>query len=195
MQLIKLLMTTISQKMCTIGDFGVGKTSLIRRFVDGQFSDQYLSTVGVKISHKLVEIPGDSEGTTQSVKLLIWDLEGHTKFKSIAPSYLQGAKGALIVGDVTRPETIERLCEHIKLFLSVNPKGIIILALNKTDLVEPQKLEKLIELASSQQTERVLGLYKTSAKTGANVGAIFDTLAYRMLQPLSTLPTLVNPEE
>ncbi|MBD2577095.1 Rab family GTPase [Oscillatoria sp. FACHB-1406] len=178
-------MTIISQKMCTIGDFGVGKTSLIRRFVDGQFSDQYLSTVGVKISHKVVEAIGDRSGTPKNVKLLIWDLEGHTKFKSIAPSYLQGAKGALIVGDVTRPETIERFCDHIKLFLSVNPKGIIILTLNKTDLVEPQKLEKLAELARNQQTEQVLALYKTSAKTGENVQGIFDTLARKMLQPLS----------
>jgi GTPase SAR1 family protein len=69
---------------------------LIRRFVDRQFSDQYLSTVGVKISRKLVE--------SVNLQLLIWDLEGHTKFKGITPSYLQGASGAVVVADVSRIE-------------------------------------------------------------------------------------------
>lgn len=165
-----------------IGDFGVGKTSLIRRFVDRQFSDQYLSTVGVKISRKAVEVNRGDDNPAKTVQLLIWDLEGHTKFKAIAPSYLQGAKGALVVGDVSRPETIERLCEHIQLFLSVNPNGTIILALNKTDLVDPQQLEKLVELARGQQTSQVLALYNTSAKTGENVDDIFYTLALKMIQ-------------
>lgn len=71
-------METVSKKICLIGDFGVGKTSLIRRFVENQFSDEYLSTVGVKISRKPVDIPGGSV-----VQLLIWDLEGRTNLKPI----------------------------------------------------------------------------------------------------------------
>src|SRR5919202_3718030 len=118
---------TISKKICMIGDFGVGKTSLIRRFVDRQFSDQYLSTVGVKISRKSLELQSVKQTGKIDLQLLIWDLEGHTKFKAIAPSYLQGASGALIVADVTRLETIERLSEHVNLFSSVNPKGYILL--------------------------------------------------------------------
>ncbi|MDY6784427.1 MAG: Rab family GTPase [Cyanobacteriota bacterium] len=172
-------MATISQKMCMIGDFGVGKTSLIRRFVDRQFSDRYLSTVGVKISRKAVEV-SSAEGQLKTVQLLIWDLEGHTKFKAIAPSYLQGSKGALIVGDVSRPETIERLGEHIQLFLSVNPKGIIILALNKIDLVDDRQLAQLRELIQGDR-DRVMELYNTSAKTGENVDEIFYSLASNMI--------------
>ncbi len=83
--------TTISKKMCLIGAFGVGKTSLIRRFVDRQFSDQYLSTVGVTISRKLVDF---QEPPTKNLQLLSWDLEGSTNFKAIAPSDLQGAQAA-----------------------------------------------------------------------------------------------------
>lgn len=162
-----------------IGDFGVGKTSLIRRFVDRQFSDRYLSTVGVKISRKAVEV-SSAEGQLKTVQLLIWDLEGHTKFKAIAPSYLQGSKGALIVGDVSRPETIERLGEHIQLFLSVNPKGIIILALNKIDLVDDRQLAQLRELIQGDR-DRVMELYNTSAKTGENVDEIFYSLASNMI--------------
>jgi small GTP-binding protein len=172
-------MTQISQKMCMIGDFGVGKTSLIRRFVDGQFSDQYLSTVGVKISRKAVEVLS-GEGSVKVVQLLIWDLEGHTKFKAIAPSYLQGSKGALIVGDVSRLETIERLGEHIQLFLSVNPKGIIILALNKIDLIETPKLDQLKKRVDAEHAQ-IVKLYHTSAKTGENVDEIFDAIAFNMI--------------
>ncbi|MFP4007421.1 MAG: Rab family GTPase [Spirulinaceae cyanobacterium] len=174
-------MAVISQKMCLVGDFGVGKTSLIRRFVDDQFSDEYLSTVGVKISRKAVEVTLADE-VQQKVQLLIWDLEGHTKFKSIAPSYLQGAKGALIVADFTRSETIDSLSNHIQLFTSVNPKGSILLALNKTDLVEQEVVDRLTSLAQKQESDRVFGVYQTSAKTGKDVDTIFSDLVLRMLE-------------
>jgi small GTP-binding protein len=167
-------MTTISKKICMVGDFGVGKTSLIRRFVDRQFSDQYLSTVGVKISRKLVE--------SVNLQLLIWDLEGHTKFKSIAPTHLQGSSGAVIVADVNRIETIERLKEHVQLFLSVNPKGSLIVALNKSDLVDEEKLEQFIKIVQIQNLQQVLGIYKTSAKTGSFVDEIFHKLAFNTLE-------------
>ena len=113
----------VSQKICLIGDFGVGKTSLIRQFVDRQFSDKYLSTVGVKISRTLVSINNLSDNTPVDLKqlqLIIWDIEGSTRFKAIAPSYLQGAKGALIVGDVTRQSSMQSLKDHVQLFQSIN---------------------------------------------------------------------------
>lgn len=172
----------ISKKMCMVGDFGVGKTSLIRRFVDQQFSDQYLSTVGVKISRKNLELLNVKQQDKVNVQLLIWDLEGHTKFKAIAPSYLQGASGALIVADMSRQETIERIPEHLKLFSSVNPKGFIIIALNKSDLVDEDKVEKLLQLAQYSDSERVISTHATSAKTGVCVEEIFHKLAYYMIE-------------
>ena len=165
-------MAIISKKICMVGDFGVGKTSLIRRFVDRQFNDQYLSTVGVKISRKLIE--------SVNLQMLIWDIEGHTKFKGIAPSYLQGASGALIVADVSRIETIERIPEHAQLFLSINPKGSLIVTLNKSDLIDEEKLTKLLQMVELQKLERVSKIYQTSAKTGAYVDEIFEELAYQM---------------
>ena len=169
--------------MCLIGDFGVGKTSLIRRFVDRQFSDRYLSTVGVKISKKNVELENVKQQEKLGVQLLIWDLEGHTKFKGIAPSYLQGASGAVVVADVTRQETIERIPEHINLFFSVNPKAVVILALNKSDLVDEEKMEKIENLIPNSERERVLSIYQTSAKTGTQVDDIFQNLSYGMIKP------------
>ncbi|HEY9668089.1 MAG TPA: Rab family GTPase [Coleofasciculaceae cyanobacterium] len=159
-----------------VGDFGVGKTSLIRRFVDRQFSDQYLSTVGVKISKKLIE--------SVNLQLLIWDLEGHTKFKGITPSYLQGASGAIVVADVSRIETIERIPEHLQLFCSVNPKSSVVIALNKIDLIDEEKLARLTQEVQLNDWERVSEVYQTSAKTGAYVDEIFEKLAYKSLESL-----------
>lgn len=167
-----------------VGDFGVGKTSLIRRFVDRQFSDQYLSTVGVKISRKTMELSKVKQQEKLDLQLLIWDLEGHTKFKGIAPSYLQGSSGAIVVADVSRKETIERISEHTQLFLSINPKSSIIVALNKADLVDEEKLEKLVQLVQNQGLERVTEIYYTSAKTGLYVDDIFQKLAYKSLEKL-----------
>ncbi|MGL5064103.1 MAG: Rab family GTPase [Microcoleus sp.] len=175
-------MSVISKKMCMVGDFGVGKTSLIRRFVDGQFSDQYLSTVGVKISRKTLELESVALQKNLTAQLLIWDLEGHTKFKGIAPTYLQGASGVLIVADVSRPETVERITEHIQLYNSVNPKGVIIIALNKVDLIDEEKLAVLTEIAYSVAGEKVIAVYTTSAKTGKDVEEIFHKLAYTMVE-------------
>ena len=173
---------TISKKMCMIGDFGVGKTSMIRRFVDRQFSDQYLSTVGVKISRKSIVLENSTRQEIVTAQLLIWDLEGHTKFKGIAPTYLQGAGGVLIVADVSRSETVERISEHIQLFSSVNPKGSIIIALNKVDLIDEEKLALLVEVTHSICQDKVVAVYTTSAKTGKDVDEIFHKLAHTMVE-------------
>ncbi|MEM8640282.1 MAG: Rab family GTPase [Cyanobacteria bacterium P01_G01_bin.54] len=172
-------MAISAKKVCLVGDFSVGKTSLIRRFVDNQFSDEYLSTVGVKLSRKLVELPV----ADLAVELLIWDIEGQTQFKAIAPSYLQGAKGAIIVGDVKRPDTLEHLSNHLDLFFKINPKGRAIVALNKADLVTPDTSQKLLEnYTFNADYPQVLATYTTSAKTGQDVNAIFHELALAITQ-------------
>jgi len=176
-------MSIISQKICTIGDFGVGKTSLIRRFVEREFSDEYLSTVGVKISRKTMDLETDKpDNSSIKVQFLIWDIEGKTKFKGIAPSYLQGAKGAIIVADLTRKETIFNLQEHIDLFASINPqKTKIILAFNKFDLVEKEKIINVIEDELISKNNKIISTYYTSAKTGENVDKMFYTLAENII--------------
>lgn len=176
-------MSTVSKKICLVGDFAVGKTSLIRRFVEHEFSDQYLSTVGVKISRKPINLPVSSEQKIQSLQLMIWDLEGHTKFKAIAPSYLKGASGAIMVADVTRQETIDRLDEHLKLFLSINSQGFIIIAFNKSDLFDDEKIDKLLTTYNFKEQTQVISTYATSAKTGKDVDLIFEKLAYKIVFP------------
>ncbi len=180
-------MSVIAKKICIIGDFSVGKTSLIRRFVDREFSDQYLSTVGAKISCKVVKLPVTKSKNEKIIKLLIWDVEGKTKFKSIAPAYLQGAKGGIIVADLSRQETIDHIQEHIELISSINPKGVsLILALNKLDTIDKQELEKLSKINRITGSYKVIGTYMTSAKTGENVDEIFQKLAGNMIEAETT---------
>ncbi|MGL4882635.1 MAG: Rab family GTPase, partial [Waterburya sp.] len=150
-------------------------TSLIRRFVEDKFSDQYLSTIGVKVSRKSIDIETDLD--TNQVNLLVWDLEGQTKFKAITPSYLKGASGAIVVADLTRSNSLNNLSQHINLFLEINPESAIAIALNKADLVSEEKLDKLMELYSSFSYKQVIKTYKTSAKTGEGVVDLFQELA------------------
>ncbi len=173
-------MSIITKKICLLGDFNVGKTSLVRRFVEDKFSDRYLSTVGVKISRKSVNIKTDLD--IHQVNLLLWDLEGNTKFKSITPNYLKGASGSIIVGDLTRSNTLKSLNDHIKRFLEVNPLGKIIIALNKADLIPQEKLSKLIENYSYDSSEQIVSAHTTSAKTGDNVADIFAQLATAVIK-------------
>ena len=79
----------IRKKILLLGDFNVGKTSLIRRYIDNTFDDRYLTTIGVKISKKMVELHG------MECELLIWDVEGATSRKSISSAYMKGASGAI----------------------------------------------------------------------------------------------------
>ncbi|MDZ8223738.1 MULTISPECIES: Rab family GTPase [unclassified Nostoc] len=168
-------MSTISKKICLFGDFGVGKTSLIRRFVESQFSDEYLSTVGVKISRKLVSV------SEQDLQLIIWDIEGSNKFKAVAKNYFQGSKGAVIVGDVTQAETLLHIQEHIQTFLAVNPKSYIVVALNKSDMIAAEYLENIRKMYQFTNQANILDTYITSAKTGNNVDKIFQFLATHLI--------------
>ncbi|MDZ8070835.1 MAG: Rab family GTPase [Nostoc sp. DedQUE08] len=174
-------MSTISKKVCLFGDFGVGKTSLIRQFVECQFSDEYLSTVGVKISRKLVTVSKQELLVEPNLQLIIWDIEGSNKFKAVAKNYFQGSKGAVIVGDVTQAETLNHIQEHIQTFLAVNPNSYIVVALNKSDMIAAEYLEKIREMHQFTNQANILNTYVTSAKTGNNVDKIFQALATRLI--------------
>jgi len=167
----------ISKKICIIGESEVGKHSLIRRFVDHQFSDEYSYTLGVTIARKTMELPGLNSPDKLHLQLLLWNITGRSKFQAIASSYLRGSSAALVVADVSRPETIERLVDHIQLFLSINPQGWIVVALNKSDLIDEAELTKLVQRIQLKDWEQVTGIYQTSAKNGSYVEEVFQHLA------------------
>lgn len=161
------------KKICLLGDFAVGKTSMIRRYVDNQFSDEYLTTVGVKISRKIVDVK-NSAGEQIAIQLIIWDLEGRSSFGDTATAYLQGASGAIIVGDLTRPDTLAKIEHHAQTFTTVNAKGTIIAACNKADLVAPSDLPPLPQFNG---VARILETRLTSARRGDGINELFVTLA------------------
>jgi small GTP-binding protein len=166
--------STVQKKICMLGNYAVGKTSLVRRFVDGRFDDRYLSTIGVKISRRLVELP------QRPVHLLIWDLAGSDEFAGFTGSYQQGAAGALLVCDLTRAVTLPVLKEHAAHLREVNPYAALVLLGNKADLVDNLEVEE-DELAGLAE-KLAASWYITSAKTGAGVEDAFKQLAQRLIE-------------
>lgn len=169
-------MSTLSKKICIIGESKVCKNSLIHQLGEHQFSDGYLSRLGVTISKITLELPGVKQPDKLKLQLIIWNLATNPKYKAIAPSYLRGSSGAIIVADIGCPETIEQIPEHIKLFSSINPKSFIIVALNQSDLMAQEKLVQLKDF------KRVSGIYLTSVKTSLYVDKIFQQIAYKLLE-------------
>ncbi len=166
--------TIVQKKICLLGDFGVGKTSLVRRFVEDRFDDKYLTTIGVKISRKIIVRPYGS------MSMLLWDLAGSTGFDSFTnPSYMQGTAGAVIISDITRRETLTIVAEYARQARIINPKIHLVFACNKADLVESRSISDP-ELASVSSTFGDGMFFLTSAKTGEQVEDMFLSLAEKI---------------
>jgi small GTP-binding protein len=163
---------TLSKKVCLLGEFAVGKTSLVRRFVYDLFDDRYMSTIGVKVSRKVVVLPSQDE--LVELTLMLWDLAGSEEFSRMRTSYLRGAAGAVLVCDVTRPDTLERLRACALDALDASPGIRLVIAANKCDLVDQWRIKE-------GDLERAAALvdapyYVTSAKTGQDVETLFRCL-------------------
>ncbi len=161
-------MNVIRRKICLLGDFAVGKTSLVRWSVEGRFENKYLSSIGVKISRKTVVRPASQ------LNLLVWDLAGSEEFNSQS-DYLRGAAGALLVCDLTRRETLASFERYVLQVRTVNATAPLVVVGNKADLVA----DRAITEAEMQEVCTALGspYFMSSAKTGEHVDAIFLCLA------------------
>lgn len=160
-----------TKKICVIGDFAVGKTSLIARFVSNVFSERYHTTVGVKIDTKILSCNGEA------LKLVIWDLAGSDVISSAAYSYLRGCSGYLLVADATRGASFE-----VAKSLHATTQGFLgevpfVLLLNKSDLIGQREIA-----LDSAQTLLAQGwcALDTSALSGENVELAFAQLAERL---------------
>ncbi len=162
----------IQKKVCLLGTSGVGKTSLIARFVHSMFSEKYLTTVGVKIDKKTVRV-GDEE-----VMLMIWDLAGDDDFQRLQTSYLRGTSGFLLVADGTRAVTLEQVLELKTRVESSMGGAPFLLALNKVDLASQWEVD---DARIAQLQAEGWHIIKTSAKAGEQVEETFAELARRML--------------
>jgi hypothetical protein len=162
----------LHKKVCMLGSFSVGKTSLVRRFVESIFSDTYLTTVGVKIDKKVLQVGG------RDLTLMLWDIYGEDQFQSLRMSYLRGAAGYLLVADGTRRATLEKaVAIQEEAEKALGPVRFV-LALNKCDLTDQWEIEPEKE---SELAGRGWSAIRTSAKTGEGVELAFQTLARAML--------------
>lgn len=159
-----------SRKVVLMGHFGVGKTSLIRRFVENSFSDNYKVTIGVHISKKVLKLKND-----QSLNLIIWDLEGTDDLATIRSSFLLGTHGIIYVFDLSRPSTFEDLDNNIELIEKRVPDTPMIIVGNKKDLIDEETLDGL------HQKTSISFDFLTSAKTGNAVPDAFQFLANSLL--------------
>jgi len=164
----------ISKKITLIGDFSTGKTSLIRRFVDNAFSDKYLTTIGVKVSKKVINIK------QYILQVLIWDIEGGTPSKPINKTYLRGMHGSIIVADITREDTIESIKGYIDIIISeVSSRIPIVIAINKRDKVDDQYAKGIVNKLKDRYGD--YEIFLVSAKSGLHVEELFDSLANKIL--------------
>ncbi len=162
----------LSKKICLLGDFAVGKTSLVRRFVYDRFDDKYISTIGVKVSRKTVAVPRDDE--IVELTMMLWDLAGSEEFSRVRASYLRGLSGAILVCDLTRSKTLEDLIIYARDLQDINPTAKIIIAANKGDLLKRHQVTRAQVEEVANKLDAVF--YVTSAKTGSEVEKLFRHL-------------------
>ncbi len=162
----------IQKKVCMLGSFAVGKTSLVQRFVKSIFSAKYLTTVGVKIDKKPVTAGG------RNVNLILWDLAGEEEFQKVQISYLRGASGYLLVADGTRRETLDTAFLLLKEARAALGKVPFVLLLNKADLEKNWEIDK-----ETLDTLKAKGwtVYTTSAMSGLHVEEVFLELTEKIL--------------
>ncbi len=163
----------IQKKVCMLGGFAVGKTSLVKRFVTGQFSEKYHTTVGVKIDQKALCVD-DTE-----VLVVLWDVYGEDDFQKVRASYLQGSAGYLLVVDGTRKETLEVARQLRKLALQSMGPVPYVLVINKHDLRESWQVDPEMYKDLAHNACLVI---QSSAKTGEGVELAFVELAKQMLK-------------
>ncbi len=161
----------IIKKICLLGDGGVGKTSLIGRYVLNCFSDDYIVSFGTKVSKKVIDYD------EVQLTLMIWDILGQKSQKALHGAYYNGANGVLLVCDNTRPETLLNLPEWKQDLEKVVGPVPIVPIINKTDLPSALGTEDLAAVREAMGADFLL----TSAKTGTGVQEAFERLGRQIL--------------
>ena len=160
-------------KIVVLGDFGVGKTSLIRRYVLDEFSEAYRATIGVHIYKHEDTLDGDDV----AVSLVVWDIEGAPLPGDQTRRYIVGASGAVVVGDMTRDDPFSAMWQAADMFEEVLPGRPLCLALNKSDIADVKSPETVKRMARRYDCS----VFETSALTGDAVNTMFRALARSIL--------------
>jgi small GTP-binding protein len=163
----------LQKKICMLGAFATGKTSLVAQFVHSIFVDKYSTTIGVKIDKKELTVG------TQQVNLVLWDLAGEDEFLQVHMSYLRGSSGYLLVADGTRPATLDTACSLQKRVEAAIGYAPFVLMLNKSDLTAGWEVG---EEALAGLREKGWDIIITSARSGLGVEEAFLLLVKKILE-------------
>lgn len=163
-------MADVVRKVCMLGDFGVGKTSLVARYIANTFSDKYLTTVGVKTDTKLVQL------AERRIKMVLWDIAGKDSLDTLKLTYVRGSTGLVMVADGTRAPTVLSAMQLLRQAREEIGEVAAVLLVNKFDLFEQW------EVAPSQLAElrERMPVFETSALSGESVEEAFTALAERL---------------
>lgn len=165
-------MGKVMRKICLLGDGAVGKTSLIRRYVFDEFDDEYIMTIGTKVSKKSMEVDKNE------LTLMIWDILGQKEHTSLHSAYYKGASGAIIVCDFTNKKSMENLTRWVDDFRGVAGNVPVVIAVNKQDIKNKAYLfEEAKKIADNYGAPAI----PTSAKTGKNVELLFKMIGERVI--------------
>jgi len=168
-------MKRLKSKVCLVGEKAVGKTSLVRRFVMNMFDEQYVTTIGTRVSKKEVHISMPDLTQSVQVDLMIWDIMGEKGFRELLKdAYFYGANGILAVADLTRRRTLDDLDDWIDSVEQVVGKVPILIVVNKVDLTSNARFQErdVAQFAKAYGAE----FFLTSAKTGDQVETAFARL-------------------
>jgi len=171
-------------KITVVGEGGVGKTSLIQKFTNKSFNENYLKTLGASFSVYENFINKDA------IKLIIWDIAGQNDFNFLRPSFFKNSRASIIVCSLEDndfgKESIERIADWHKDILQYCGDVPVIFFANKSDLVDPNKIDHA-KLQTIVDRENFIGYYVTSAKTGHGVLTSFNTIIGHLYNKYSTL--------
>ena len=165
-------------KLVALGDGAVGKTSCIKRYTEGSFSERYIMTIGTTFALKTVEVDMVDSGRA-TARVVLWDLAGQPTYNELRRRYMAGASMAIIVYDVTRPQTFLDIGEWFTKFITVCPNAVVAVIANKID-----RSDRLVPPEAGEMITKWLGVlhYETSAKTGENVDDFFEDLVTQAIQ-------------
>lgn len=170
---------SIVLKVLTGGDGGVGKTTLLHRYVEGKFSSETKMTIGVEFFLKELMIDD------QKVLLQLWDFGGQERFRFLLKSYVIGARGALLMFDLTRAMSLERIPEWVNICRKENPNLPILFLGSKADLLDDMNISKDY-IMSFKEKFNLYDYLEVSSKTGQNVESAFESVTKEILKSRTT---------
>ncbi|MFW9780046.1 MAG: Rab family GTPase [Candidatus Heimdallarchaeota archaeon] len=162
-------------KILLVGEFRVGKSSLVLRYVEGRFPGDYMATIGANFLVKTVRL--EKDGEIFRVGLQIWDIGGHARSTQVGRVFFQGVSGALLVYDLTRKDTLEKLPLWVEQLRKYSPEAKLYLVGNKDDLEEERVITQEEGRHAGMDELGAENFFETSAKTGHRVEETFEELA------------------